>query len=244
MSQSIGILIIGSLYWEPGRRTWRDGRLRMDDVRDVHAPIRYGRLSVNRGNTYTMIFSRLCAVGSAKAVRCSTDISNVYDLIAEAEHLWAAERNKPSNGRISADWGRVALLSNPGRDIPQTLLDSWAARVSHEPSYVDVPQEPHEGSLVSNRGILQIPWPTLASSGEAVPLDLLLATANHPTFAGVPPRYPDPRQIAEAWRKDKAGNVSYFRNNQRDGIRTFQDEAINRLLRPGCLGRLARWRNR
>jgi hypothetical protein len=32
--------------------------------------------------------------------------------------------------------------------------------------------------------------------------------------------------IAARWRTDTAGNVRYFRNNVRDGIRTFEDDAI------------------
>jgi hypothetical protein len=236
MSLSIGILIIGSLYWDPERRAWRDSRLRMDEVQTVRAPIRYGRLSRNRGNTYTMVFSRLCELGHAKVVRCRADVSTADDLITEAEHPWAAERNVETDGQISATWGRVALLSNPIREVPKDVLEAWAERVSRERGYGDVPQAPGEGPLVSSRGVLQMPWSAMVNSDEALPLDLLLTTANRPSFVGDPPQYPDPRRIADAWRQDKVGNVSYFRNNQRDGICTFQDDAISRLLQNGHVG--------
>ena len=125
------ILIIGSLYWNSGRQTWRKSRLLMDQALTVRAPIRYGRRSVGCGNTYTMVFSRQCELGQAKVVPCR---STAGDIVDEAEHLWAAERNEPPNHRISASWGRVALLSRSDRNIPQGILNTWAARVSREPS--------------------------------------------------------------------------------------------------------------
>ena len=57
----IGVLIIGSLYWDEKehRETWRRDRLvDLGDATRVHVPIRYGRLSRKRGCTYTMVFSR------------------------------------------------------------------------------------------------------------------------------------------------------------------------------------------
>lgn len=39
-----------------------------------------------------------------------------------------------------------------------------------------------------------------------------------------------PQMIADRWRADSANNVRYFRNNVRDNIRTFQDDAISAVL--------------
>ena len=174
-----------------------------------------------------MVFSRQCKSGRAKVVPCR---STANDLVAEAECLWAAERNGPSNHRISASWGRVALLCHPGRDAPRLILNAWAARVRQEPGYADVPQADGEGPLISKDGILQIEWPILVESDQAVPLDILLATATCPSLLGTPPQYPDARRIAEAWRNDTQGNISYFRNNRAHGIQTFEDPAIEGLL--------------
>ena len=87
------MLIIGSLFWdvEKGRPEWREARLNMEGAQTVTAPIRYGRLSGSRGDSYTMVFSRLCPQGRAKVVPCSHAISTVQELIAEAECLWRAE---------------------------------------------------------------------------------------------------------------------------------------------------------
>ena len=111
----LGVLIIGSLYWDdkPHRNKWRRERLCVDSQQHVKAPIRYGRLSHSRGCSYTMVFSASLSeeqFGQAIVVPFKSK-----DLISEAECLWTAERppNKKPNGRISADWGRVALVENP-----------------------------------------------------------------------------------------------------------------------------------
>jgi hypothetical protein len=235
MTLSVGILIIGSLFWDPDREPWRKSRLLMDQAMAVRAPIRYGRLSERRGH-YTMVFSRLCKPGHAKLVPCR---ATADDIIDEAEHLWAAERNGPLNHRISANWGRVALLSHPDHDVPKAILSTWAVRVAQEPTYPDVPQAPGEDPLLSRSGILQIDWPRLGDPKKPAidnlklaPLDLLLATANHPTLVGQPPEYPDPATIASPWRGSAAGQVSpYFVNNRQSGILTFEDDAISSLLK-------------
>ena len=230
MGLSVGVLIIGSLYWEPDRQQWRDTRLRMNDAVDVSAPIRYGRISERRGNTYTMVFSRRCAPGQAKAVPCQDEVLTAADLAAEAEHLWAAEHMQQRNGRISAAWGCVTLLANPHRHIPAEILNGWAARVRTEQHYGNIGQAQGEGVLVDGSGMLQISWPTLVADNALVPLDLLLATATQPSLTGEPRSYAAPETIAAAWRNDRKDNVRYFRNNMRDGIRTFEDEVIRASL--------------
>lgn len=93
MELSVGVPMVGSLYWDNStRQVWRESRLVSDKGCIVSAPIRYGRLSEKRGSTYTMVFSGGCEPGTARVVRCRKGISSVEDLIAEAEHLWTAER--------------------------------------------------------------------------------------------------------------------------------------------------------
>jgi hypothetical protein len=202
----------------------------MEEAYTVRAPIRYGRRSESRSNTFTMAFSRECEAGQAKVVRCRNDVSTENDLFAEAEHLWAVERKRELNGLISANWGCVALLHHLDRHVPQELFDAWAVRVARDRHYGNIPQAAGEGPLVSERGLLQIPWPTLIDGNDVVPLDLLIATATHPSLEGEPKSYPTPEMIANAWRMDRNNNVSYFWNNIRVGIRTFGDDAIRERL--------------
>src|SRR5271157_5102757 len=122
MPLTIGVLIIGSLYWELEKRDgWRRWRLDMDHKWFVRAPIRYGRLSKN--HTYTMVFSSEFSeerLGQAIVVQCQRDVTSSLDLIREAEWLWSAEDKKvpplcclSPKRSISATWGGcVALLRN------------------------------------------------------------------------------------------------------------------------------------
>lgn len=227
-----GILIIGSLLWDERRQEWRDTRLDMTSAEAATAPIRYGRRSEKRANTYTMVFSRGCEAGRGTAVRCVHPTSSVDDLILEAEHLWAAEQHAAVSRQISAGWGCVALLRNPDRDLPRAFLTGWANCVAQKDNYGNVPQTADEGRLVSADGLLDIVWPRRLSDGSAVPLDFLLATATRPTLTGTPMAYSTVEAISEAWNADSQNHVEYFWSNYENGIRTFQDEAIVGLLHP------------
>ena len=132
----VGVLIIGSLYWDGNddsrshRKKWRDDRLNMDGKRHVRTPIRYGRQSGSRGDSYTMVFSR-CAddSGHAIVIPCSRRVRNATDLVNEAVLLWTAETRDGENSdrRISAKdgWGRVALLENPEHLMSADLRAGW-----------------------------------------------------------------------------------------------------------------------
>ena len=111
----------------------------------------------------------------------------------------------------------MALLRNPHSEIPQTLLNDWATHVA-------LHYKANERRLVDNRGMLQIPWPTLSSGGNPVPIDLLLATSNDRE-----PTCPTVHEIANA--RNEHPEVDYFQNNGKNGIETFQDQAIRELLR-------------
>jgi len=212
------------------RESWRNERLVMNSAENVTAPIRYGRLSSSRGNSYTMVFSRLCPAGHAKLIRCSHTIVTLQDLITEAEWLWKAEQPRAKAHRIAADWGCVALLCNPEREIPADLLSRWAERVDREPDYGRVSQTEAEGVLVSETGLLLIDWPRLVEGGAAVDVDLLLVTANDPEITPSSRTYPTVKAIAEAW--NRAGeHVEYFWKNTDSGISTFQDDEIRARLR-------------
>lgn len=226
---TVGILAIGSLYWDndPNRERWRESRLNRSEEFHVNAPIRYGRKSETRGDTYTMVFSGSCPLGQAKVVSCRNRVTTVDSLIVEAEYLWAAERSaERPNHRISAPWGAVGLLTRPGAVIPQPILDGWAQRVSQEHRYAVLSYAREDGPPISSAGLLQIVWPTLLRGSESLRLDLLLATATDPTLQGEPPQFPTPESIAAAWNSDPAGNVRYFLTNRENGITTFQDEGI------------------
>jgi hypothetical protein len=232
-----GILIIGSLLWDRDeiRQQWRDERLDCNQSELVSAPIRYGRRSgERRGHTYTMVFSRSAPAGHARVVRCSHPITSADDLTTEALRLWEAEELSKDTGRIANKrWGCVALLRNPGREIPDELLRAWVQRVERERGYGNVRQVADEGVLISHDGMLQIDWPRCIAGGAPVDLDLLLVTANDPTLTGTPPSYPTVEMIVNAWNGAAPEQAEYFWKNTDHGISTFQDDEIRAAgLRP------------
>lgn len=232
MPLNAGILIIGSLLWDERRQMWRDARLDMTSAQTVTTPIRYGRLSGSRANTYTMVFSRLCEAGHAKVFRCTRRVATPADLMAEAEALWKAEQPGAAVGRIAADWGCVALLCNPERNVPGSVLKAWADRVEREPNYGQVCQTQEEGHLIGEDGLIRIDWPRIVQGGEPVDIDLLLVTANDPRINASAPNYPAVESIANAWNVAGSRYAEYFWRNADAGISTFQDDEIRALLHP------------
>lgn len=240
MSLKLGILIIGSLYWStvPYRALWRKERLRVNDVIPVFAPIRYGRLS--RSRTYTMVFAPGCPLGTAKVVPCAKEATSFSDVFEEAKELWIAEcsagTEQTDRACISASWGCVAMLPNPTSQMPGRISNEWAERVSRERTKNGYPTYSENGFLIdgqsamNERGVLQIPWPTRTDTSMSLSgIDLLLATATRPKFASEAAEFPNENTIASAWRAYEK-EAKYFRSNRADGIYTFQDAGIEKLL--------------
>lgn len=235
----IGVLIIGSLFWDSKhhRTLWRRQRLDMDAAQRVCAPIRYGRRSTGRGCSYTMVFSTSLIAedefGKAQVVPCTHAVSSAAEIANEAEALWLAERPPDSepNSRISASWGCVALVEHPKRPLSDEVRLGWAGRVAREGcDYAQLNSAVGEEPAVDQQsGLLNIPWPTLVD-GSDLACDVLLATATNPTIVGG--SYPSAQQIADAWNTlDGKKHVNYFHNNRESNIATFQDGEIEERLR-------------
>lgn len=232
MELSVGILIIGSLYWdnEGGRDHWRTSRLDAERKWFVQAPIRYGRRAKSRNDTYTMVFSQLPPdkLGQSIVLQCRQPIRSQDDLVTEARWLWSAEtKGVPTSEQpdlpptLQSTWGCVALLARPRgcfHSVPRIqrqLLDRWS----------QVSSQRDDELLLTDRGILGISWPDCIGGRGPVPLDLLLATTNRPC----PQHIPSPRSVAEEW--NERGFRNYFDENQKAGILTYQDQEIKQYLR-------------
>jgi hypothetical protein len=264
MKLSIGVLLVGSLDWESkdygdvfhrritandcqriARRTkWRKERLMSDAASEfyVSAPIRYGRKSRTRGNSFTTVFSPELAsrLGRAKAVRCKRDVTSIDDLTSEAMELWVAESSETHRGKLSANWGCVTLLvpedflNGSDRDERTALLANWTNRVTLDTDYGRASfstkdREAARGNVIDG-GRLKISWPAL-DDGKPLPLNLLLATVTDPEIGQtVTKDYPSPQNIAKAWN-DAPEYAYYFRYNRLAGIQTAEDSEIEKFLK-------------
>ena len=183
-----------------------------------------------------MVFSKNLdrdSLGCGIVVPCRRDVYGIEDLVEEAERLWAAERNCSRCDCVSGNWGCVSVVENEKNRLPKALREGWKRHVSGRPGYGEMCGPGDEPSAVEGNGFLKIAWPLENSEFH---LDALLATATMPNVK----KYPDCREIAEAWSPCEDKNegqekgkyyVDYFLNNRAHGITTFQDVAIEHHLR-------------
>ena len=100
--------------------------------------------------------------------------------------------------------------------------------VSRESGYGQLKRADGEPAAVDSGGILNIPWPQVLNGSE-LEFDALLGTATDPHISKG--QYPTAQGISEMWIKTADDDhVDYFWNNRSNGITTFQDKEIEKLL--------------
>lgn len=232
-----GVLIAGSLIWDehPLRVKWRTRRLRVERRTTIPAPLRYGRCSSSRSDTYTMVFSPECVddglgTGTALAVPFALKPESVGDVVCEATELWRVECKSDSEGRgvISAGWGSVGLVMRPGLPDRVELESAWAAAVQRSPRYGNLAEPDGEARAVDRRtGLAGFPWTVLGQEADNN-FDVLLFTATRASLSEEG-SYPTPEVVAEAWQAAPL-EAKYFKRNRDWGITTLQDDDIEAIL--------------
>lgn len=203
--------MIGSLLWDGGlRQRWRQNRLDLSNLAPAFAPIRYGRRSETRSDTFTMVLDPECPIGRAVIVPAQADVRTFDALLDEARALWKAEAPNSAPGALSAGWGSVGAMFSV--NVPTEFKQAWSRHFQEAATAV----EP-----VATTGMLRVPWPTQCSDGMPADFDVLLATATRPTS---PP--PTSQAIARAWADQSFGREHYLIENMRRGIRTHDDPVI------------------
>ena len=233
MNLRVAILAIGSLVWDRKchRQKWRNERLRLCDRERVKAPIRYGRKSDSRGDTYTMVFSDRDSdkMGWGLAIPCVQKAQSTDDLVSEAEALWAAEQSKKTPaGPLSASWGCVGMIVTPNLPQKSDIICEWSQVVRSRPAYQQSLYACEKEPIIDKGGILDISWPKIGNKKYYDGADVLLATVNRSD----PDDGPSPKEIAKAWKDDSKGNIRYFLENQEWEIATAEDEEIKNCLCP------------
>ena len=220
------ILVVGSLLWEGGlRQHWRDRRLQLEKRQVVSAPIRYGRRSVTRADTFTMVIDPSTSSGDAILVPCIRSVETIGDLVEEAEALWRAERKVADGEGISAKWGCVGAFFSPD-GLDNHVEIAWSSYFRSKASPI-LP--------IDEAGILSIPWPVGAADGTPADVDIILAAATRADADR-----PTVPQIADAWIGQDKSEERYFFLNVQHGIRTAEDSEIAARMAkqsPAWLGR-------
>jgi hypothetical protein len=231
-----GVIIIGSLIWEDHlndekkdntRKKWREQNLSIEQALTTKVPIRYGRESRTRENTYTMIFSKSCEdrdLGQGLILPFKQDIITFEELEKQAIALAIAEGiYKSNNEKLISRWGSVGLLINPKLNLTdfaskESIQKKWTA-IYH--SYNDTfisdsyKTENESSSPITQDGFLNIAWQT-----EMDAFDLLVAT----------PLIPKPNSLLKAeditQRMIDKDYQTYFQNNRNHQIYTALDNGI------------------
>lgn len=228
-----GAIIVGSLLWDttPERKRWREDDLCFEESFQVYLPIRYGRRYATRKNTYTMVFSNMCSsgrygLGSGWILPIRTEINSFEDLKEEAQNMGKVEG---IGSGLSKNWGSVALLLNPNKEIDDVIRIEWKKLMTR--GLIDHPlfteKLKSEKAPIDSNEFLTIKWPKeLSRKNKIDKLDFLIATAIVPTL--VKGRYPTPHQIVDAMQNARC--YKYYKRNREHEITNFQDERISKLI--------------
>jgi len=229
-----GVIIIGSLIWEDHlnnkkpdniRKEWRKQNL-INQPTLTKVPIRYGRESQTREDTYTMIFSKSCEdnLGQGLILPFNQDIITFEGLERQAIALAIAEGiYKADNLRLTSNWGSVGLLINPKLNetdfaSKELIQKKWADIYhSYSDTFIDDNYKTNDenSSPITQDGFLNITWQT-----EMDAFDLLVAT----------PVIPKPKSLLTAndiaKRMIDKNYQTYFQSNKRHRIATAVDDEI------------------
>lgn len=219
-----GVIIIGSLLWDNKnkRDSWRKENFQENPIK-VELPIRYGRRSSSRNDTFTMVYSNDFSekLGSGYILKYKEKISNFNELYRQAVELAKVEGiYKENNEKIFSSWGIVAILLNSKLDqgIKDEIEKEWRAIYQNKinPSCFRVNDEIPS---IDENGFLN-----LQNEIPLKNLDYLLATPVEINVSS----YPKPIDIAQTMMDNRY--CVYFCRNREHGICTFQDEDIYKNL--------------
>lgn len=243
MDLKIGVIIIGSLFWETTEKriNWRKG-LAVDEKKIVNLPIRYGRQSLeNRMGTYSMVFSNNVNhpkyLGKGLVIPFRKRVQSVQDFATQMIKLSEAEGI--SETRIFKSWGTVCLIINPfiEKEKQNEIIELWDNLVNQtrqnltrgqSPPEIKMFGEENEQKSINDNLNLNLNLDNQFKN-ELKDFDALVATANAVKLNGSINKYPSIKQIAKAINDSKY--FDYFLNNTLNSISTFQDKQIAKILK-------------
>lgn len=231
-----GVIVIGSLLWQDYlekqgdniRVNWRNSNLDMESKIPVRVPIRYGRISQNKGIP-TMIYSNRMKnrPGFGYAIPFQNSINNAEELLKEAIALSVAEGMK---GNFIRKWGALSYLLNENRidsRLKKEIIKIFKNRKEMDLN-IDEYKVLREKSCLTKSLKLNIDWLQPIDSKDRDSLDrfdFLMAVVTQPL--------PNDRLLSFdeiAQRVASDNERRYFINNLGNGIITQDDFEISKRL--------------
>jgi len=207
-----GVLIIGSLLWDQSdqRVQWRQ-TLDLASKSKIPVPIRYGRISSSRKNTYTMVYSnsvpehgKAYIVPFADSITCFEDLKDQAIALSYAEGI-SSERYP---NRLAATWGAIGIkfhVDHSDNSIAGEWRDELRNMASFDPTKYAVGEE---SPAITEDGILNFDFQLPDG------IDYVLGTPVVPNIES----YPSPEQIVQAIADSCPPYEEYIRENIRHGI--------------------------
>ena len=222
-----GVLIVGSLLWDNKeiRKNWRQENLIEVEKTLLNLPIRYGRISKTRNCTYSMVFSSDSKstekIGKGYFIPFKSALS-LNQIIEQGYKMIDAEHNeKKKLNRFHWYWGALGIVLNPDlenknevKEKFEALKKRWNSKFKNGFNSAEYAVG-NEGSILPKAGYLDIDW-----QEELGDFDFVIGTATKPKIES----YPTAKEIAMKMLVNK--DDSYFKNNIKCSIKTFQDEDI------------------
>lgn len=230
------ILAIGSLAWEneknaideklgQKRQAWRESYLDMISSKKVNCPIRYGRKSGSRYNTFTMLFSNNTLInGTALLIPLSEEIevsgSDFSGLYSQALNLSRVEGIcKDNEDSLIAQWGTIGMkvsdkLMKENPSVYTSLVAYWKKYFSGSVQSERYRLGILENSSIDSNGFVEF---DIEGSDD---FDFILCTPVVPNMS----EYPSASDIAQ--QMIASNYFTYFKENIAHGITTYMDEEV------------------
>jgi hypothetical protein len=241
-----GVIIIGSLRWESEqnaieekaskdlaikREQWRNTNLDLENEERHKLPIKYGRCSSTRRCTYTMVFSNLAlkkeSYGLVVPYKKEIDFNNYENFERQALLLAEVEDIFKGDNRLRREWGCIGLHINPKSNHNHKIKEHWEKLKLIDNEY----NKSSKQYRIGNNDL------SLLNSDYTLSLDCLIKTdLDFLFFTYIRPQhrdstikvFPTPKEIAD--EIIRSGYKTYFEENRKCGIITFEDEEIKGYL--------------
>ncbi len=246
-----GVIIIGSLFWEDKdnaiqekesiflaekRKEWRETYLNLNEKKIHKLPIRYGRCSSSRKCTYTMVFSREVlgkqSGGLVIPYKDEIDFSAFDGFEKQAKELAHVEGiSKVNENRLRRTFGCIGIYINPLSANSRKVRNYWRRLKTNDTQYQNNPKHfnPTNDSPLIRRNYCLVSTVVINTKLDFLFFCYMRVDHQNLRNDGKPERkYPSPYEIAG--QINRSGYRTYFEENVKNGITTFEDSVISPLI--------------